>query len=127
MKLKLKATSDKDFLTKYLNITNILLDDASKLVATEIELMVHFVLLPEKFKYQRFSPLAKKKIREAYAENGKSLTVLNMNNKLSALAKKGFLRRDEDRVLYLPKHFLAAKEAFEKNKGFDLLVEWRRD
>jgi hypothetical protein len=127
MKLKLKASSEKEFLTRYLNITNLLLDESSKLVDSEIELMVNFVLLPEKFKYQQFSPLAKRKVREAYAQEGKKLTVLNMNNKLHALGKKEFLRRDEDRIMYLPKHFIAARDAFAKDKSFELIVTWQKD
>jgi hypothetical protein len=111
--------TDRLFLKKYLNLYNLLAPEAQHLEPAEIDLIIEFVLLPEdKFGYQRFSSLAKDKVIEAAALYNWNLTKLNINNKLYALLDKKFLRRDEDKVIYLPSHILSAYKVFKEKKQF---------
>lgn len=71
MNIKFNNISEREFLTKYLEFVNITLPESYRLLPTEIALMVEFSLLPDdKFQYQRFGSLAKKKIIESAAQVG---------------------------------------------------------
>lgn len=71
MNIKFNNISEREFLTKYLEFVNITLPEQYRLLPTEIALMVEFSLLPDdKFQYQRFGSLAKKKIIESAAQVG---------------------------------------------------------
>lgn len=123
MNIKYPPLDERAFLTKYLELTNILLPEDQRLIPSEIDLVIEFALLPEdKFAYQRFGSLAKDKVIESAAQRNWSLSKLNINNKLYALLDKQFLRRDEDKVIYMPKHLLAALKQFQKEKKFDVNV-----
>jgi hypothetical protein len=76
-------------------------------------MIIGFTLLPkEKFQYQRFSTLAKDTLIRTYDP---SLTKININNKIYSLLDKKFLKRDEDKVIYLPSHLLSALEDFRSS------------
>lgn len=112
MTINYPALSEFDFLVKYLEITNMLLEPAQRLTLGEMELVAAITSLPEeKYKYQRFSTGAKRRVSEQLG-----ITMQNINNRVHALATKNFLRRDEDKVLYLPKHILAVFEEFKKGE-----------
>lgn len=114
MKINYKVKSKEDLLTKFLSLVNQL--SPNKLTDSEIELIVQFAFLPEKYKYAPFSSSAKNRIQEA----NPSLTRTNLNNKLYTISKKGFLRRDEDNVLYFPKYLTAAIENIGNSKPIEL-------
>lgn len=119
MTINYPALDERTFLKRYLEISNMILPEEQRLVPSEIDLMIEFALLPEKFKHQRFGSLAKDKVIEYVEEvSGKRLTKLNINNKLYSLLDKKFLHRDIDKVIYMPKHFLHALETFRNDKNF---------
>jgi len=113
MTINYHPLTEYEFLIKYLEITNLLLDPSQQLTHGEMELIASITILPEeKFKYQRFSMGAKKRVVEHL-----KITIPNINNRIHALTTKGFLRRDEDKVLYLPKHLLNVFSEFQKGSG----------
>lgn len=120
MTINYPPLSEYEYLIKYLEITNMLLDPAQRLTYGEMELVAAITILPdEKYKYQRFSMSAKKKVAEFL-----SITIANINNRIHALTIKKFLRKDEDKVLYLPKHILKAFTEFQTNKKADIIFKF---
>lgn len=123
MTLTYPISSEKDFLYIYLTLYNALKPESKRLVASEIDMIIGFALLPEeKFQYQRFSTLAKDTVIKHYDPH---LTKVNINNKLYTLLDKEFLKRDEDKVIYLPKHLLTALKQFRKDPKFQLTLEFQ--
>jgi len=116
MTINYPPTTEREFLKKYLEFSNTFLPDEQRLVPSEMELMIEFVLLPPKFDHQRFKSLAKDKVIEAGKHLGKNWSKLNINNKLYALLDKKFLHRDIDGVIYMPKHFIHVLEQFRKDQ-----------
>lgn len=86
--------SYKDCVKFYLRLLS-LLDNKSVLTEAEATVLVEFLCLPEKFKYMRFSLVAKKKVAESLG-----LSAVNVNNKLYSLIEKNYLKRDEDNIIY---------------------------
>ena len=122
MKIELKAESEAQFLSKYLEFYNLLVLPEQRLNPSEIDLIIEFALLPPKFEYQRFGSLAKTKVIESTAARNWHLTKLNINNKLYALLDKKYLKRDIDKVIYLPKHIQQALSSFRKEKLYTINV-----
>lgn len=121
MTINYPGTSDFDFLVKYLEVTNMLLIPDQRLTLGEMELVAAITSLPEeKYKYQRFSTGAKKRVAESLG-----ITIANINNRVHALTTKKFLRRDEDKVLYLPKQLLNIYEEFKKGQ-VSLIIKFNR-
>lgn len=121
MKINYPSLDERGFLKKYLAFYNLLVPEVQQLLPSEIDLITEFALLPDsKFSYQRFGSLAKNKVIEAATEKGWKLTKLNINNKLYALLDKRFLRRDEDRVIYMPEHLMKALQSFRTNNNFEI-------
>ena len=119
------SITEEQFVEKYLEFYNLMVPEEQQLVDSEISLVKEFILLPDdKFSYQRFGGLAKTKVVESAASKGWKLTKLNINNKLYALIEKGFLKRDEDSVIYLPKHILSAAKEFRTSKKFSIHVNF---
>lgn len=113
MTIKYPISTEKQFLYIYLTLYNALLPEQQRLVPSEIDMMIGFALLPnDKFQYQRFSTLAKDTVIRYYDPH---LTKININNKLYSLLDKKFLKRDEDKVIYLPPHFLKALQEYRAN------------
>lgn len=128
MTINYPKISDRDFLAKYLDLYNLLLPEPQRLLPSETDLVIEFALLPdEKFHYQRFGSLAKNKVIESAASREWKLTKLNINNKLYALLDKKFLRRDEDKVIYMPKHLMQALDSFRKKQGLEVKIMFSRD
>lgn len=126
MKIDYPALDDRGFLQKYLSMLNLLLPAEQHLLPSEIELVIEFALLPDdKFAYQRFGSLAKNKVIAAVAERNWKLTKLNINNKLYGLLDKKFLKRDTDKVIYMPKHLLIALDKFRKDKTFEVKLTFK--
>lgn len=121
MIIKFDNLSESEFLEKFLNMVNVLSTPEKNIAHAECQLLIEFLLLPEeKFKYQRFSSLAKAKVIQSAASKGWNLTKINVNNKIYSLIDKGFLRRDEDGVIYITKYILAALASYRTNKTFEI-------
>lgn len=106
MIIKYSNLSMRESLSKFFHFINAAQLDSSKILTdTEIQVLIEFILLPEKFRYQRFSTLAKRKVREIL-KNDYSwvLSKENLNNKIYAMIDKDILERDEDGVIHLVKH-----------------------
>lgn len=128
MKINYPSLDERGFLKKYLAFYNLLVPEVQQLLPSEIDLITEFALLPDsKFSYQRFGSLAKNKVIEAATEKGWKLTKLNINNKLYALLDKRFLRRDEDKVIYMPEHLMKALQSFRTNKTFEIKLVFNVD
>lgn len=121
MIIKFDNLSESEFLEKFLNMVNMLSSPEKNIATAEAQLLIEFLLLPEeKFKYQRFSSLAKAKVIQSAASKNWNLTKINVNNKIYSLIDKGFLRRDEDGVIYIAKYILAALASYRTNKTFEI-------
>lgn len=96
----------RESLSKFFHFINAAQLDPSKLLTeTEIQVLIEFILLPEKFKYQKFSTLAKRKVRELLQTNFSwTLSKENLNNKIYSMIDKNILTRDEDGVIHLVNH-----------------------
>ena len=111
-----------------INFTKTSMD--KRMTEAEIDLLTLFLSLPDKFSYQRFSTLAKTKVMNMAEERGWKLSRVNINNKIYALIDKGFLRRDEDGVVYLTKSLQQAIDlattAYNKKSNFniDFVFKW---
>ena len=119
MNINSTVTLEK-FIGKYLNYLNLF--TLTKLTDLDIKVLKYFILLPEKFKYARFSLPAKKRVVELLKQEGIKCTPASVTNRLYTIQKKGFLRRDEDNVLYLKDFILNPIIEFIKNKTFTLNV-----
>lgn len=125
MTINYPSLTEEEFIEKYLHFYNLMVPEEQRLVDSEINLLKEFILLPDgKFSYQRFGGLAKTKVVQSAAAKGWNLTKLNINNKLYALIEKQFLKRDEDSVIYLPKHILSAVKGFREGKKFNIQVNF---
>jgi hypothetical protein len=114
MKITLNKTDKIDALRTYFSLLQFALAKNKQLSNLEIELLILFLSLPERFKYHRFSTLAKNKVIETAKEDMDwKLSRINVNNKIYSMIEKGVLIRDEDGVIYINK---------QVQKGIDLLL-----
>lgn len=122
MTIKYPISSEKEFLYIYLTLYNALIPEAQRIMPSELDMVIGFALLPDdKFQYQRFSTLAKDTVIKQYDPH---LTKININNKLYSLLDKNFLKRDEDKVIYLPKHLTSALAAYRKDPNFSITLQF---
>lgn len=97
----------------------------------ENKVIVEFLSLPEqKFKHQRFSTLAKKRVLESLKQNHDwDLSRENLNNKIYSLMQKNLITRDEDGVLYftstLLRAFATANEALNSKQVFNIVFSFQ--
>lgn len=111
IQIKFKNDDKRTVMQKYLQLLNVAQPNPENIMTEkELQLLAEFLLLdPEKFHYQRFGRLAKKKVAEAALKNlNWELSTVNINNKLYALLAKGYLRRDTDSVIYAKQFLLDA-------------------
>lgn len=73
----------------------------NNLTATELDILVEFLMLPIKFEHQLFGKVAKQKVRQACKKSGWEMSRMNLNNKIYGIEKKGYIVKDEDRINYL--------------------------
>lgn len=122
MTIKYPISSEKEFLYIYLTLYNALIPEQQRLMPSELDMVIGFALLPEdKFQYQRFSTLAKNTVIKNYDPH---LTKININNKLYSLLDKNFLKRDDDKVIYLPKHLLQALSTYRKDPNCSITLQF---
>lgn len=123
MKVKFDKLDEETFLDKLLDVINLLSPEDNRMSPLEKKVLTLFILLPEeRFKYQRFSTLAKSKVLKLAEERNWKLSHINLNNKIYGLVQKGFLRRDEDKVIYIPEYILKAHKEFIKNKTYEVNI-----
>jgi len=125
MTVNFKNNSKKEVLRKYLNIVGLL--NKHKLSPTEVEVLINFLLLPEKFKDKRFGPLAKKKILPIMT----NLSRKNLDRAIRSIYNKGFLRDDEDGVRY-PRVFISKTvelldKAIKEGKSYNINIKFSYD
>lgn len=121
MKLKLNYSDRNTLLKAYLLIMNQLLPIQRQLTPTEIDLAIAFGTLPEKYKWAPFSIPGKNHL---YQTLGRQVNKSTLNNQLASMAKKGFLKRDEDRVLYLPKYLTQLIDTLKANTQTSVTLEF---
>lgn len=92
-------------------------DENSQLTEAEIKLLTEFILLPEKYSYQRFSRYAKPIVLESLKVlYDWKLTSVNLNSKIYELINKKFLWRDIDGVIYIKKWILESTNKLLKDR-----------
>lgn len=93
----------------------------------EMSLLVDFYMLPDKFKYHRFSTAGKKRLRKMLEEEGRGLAIETINTYIYSLIKKGYLYRDEDRMIYtvplIQKELDKMLEVYEKNTSYSVNLQ----
>ena len=96
----------------------------------ELQLLTEAAMLPEKFKYSRFSSIAKDRIIQALLENWDDNTASKnlLNSRIYKLKRKGFLRKDEDGVFYFVKSLDTELEklrlAYQNNATYTTVIEF---
>lgn len=130
MLVKYSNLSLRESISKFFHFINAAQLDLSKILTdTEIQVLVEFIILPEKFTYQRFSTLAKRKVREILKEEFNwILTKENLNNKIYAMIEKNILSRDEDGVIHLVKHIkipvFEMVKAIQNKSSYDITFRY---
>lgn len=114
MVIKYNNLSREDYLYKFFEIVDCMqVDISNRTTESEKRLLIEFFLLPEAFRYYRFSRLGKKEVIKNAAEKGWKLTYQNINNKVYEMLAKGLLRKDTDNVMYAKEWLEKAIEKYE--------------
>lgn len=90
--------SRRDFLLVFFDLWNVLQKEEYRLTNKEIKILTEFLLLPDKFKYSRFSTQARKYVLKTVNEAGWGLTSQGLTQLIKALCDKGIVRLDQDGV-----------------------------
>jgi len=126
MNITLKDLDKLNFYTAYLRLINSVLsvDSSKTLHPTEIKVLAYFLCLDhEVYRHKRFSSLAKKKVVEMAKNSGWNLSRININNKLQSAIRKGYLRRDEDGVIYFNKLIMKGLEEYLEKNAVKLIID----
>jgi len=124
MTINHKLKTLKEFIEHYLRLYNNSVSPKQRLTPKERELIVEFSTLPEKYNHYRFSIHGKRQVIKSLKEQNIQTNVLAINLKLQSLAKKQFLIRDDDRILYLPKHLKSVIDQVSKEKKFSITTNY---
>lgn len=132
MVINYKNLAKRSFLRKYFEILNTAQPNPDKILTTaEIDLLIEFLVLPEKFKYQRFSTHSRIKVSEILKAKNKSHSRQSINNKIYALIVKDVIKKDTDGVLYIKDYILQGVskglEAYEKAGEYNLTFKFTYD
>lgn len=129
MQINYPNTDQRKFLYVYLDLLGILKGDESLTLSKQEKLvLIEFLLLPVEFKYYKFSLPGKKKVMSylnthtEYSVNRNRLNTIIYN-----LIEKGWLYRDEDKVIFLRPFLEKALRAYDENQGIDITVKFRHD
>lgn len=122
MNIKFSNLDETQFLEKYLLLYNLSVTPDKRLVKSEMELVIEFALLPPKFEHSRFSSVGKNKVIESLASKTTRPTKASLNSKIYDLIAKSFFYRDEDRVIYMPKHLTKALSSFRTDKSLSISI-----
>jgi len=130
MEIKLKMNKTKSLIKLFEFYNFIQPVQANLLTVSEMELLSVFCTLPEKYRHSMFSIHGKRKVIQEYKSLfGKTLSNVNLNNKVYGLLDKGFLFRDEDKVIYLKPFLRKALDDVAKNNRieFNVLIDVYED
>jgi hypothetical protein len=97
MKLNFDNLTPRSFLEYYLTLISSLRPVSQRLNPNELALLIEFALLPQKFASYPFSSAGKKKVASTLKLKSQLL-----HQRIYSLIRKGFLRRDEDKVILFP-------------------------
>lgn len=108
----------RSLIQTYLYILNVINPKKDKILTEgEVNILTEFILLPEKYYYQRFSKYGKALVLKNLKESHQwELRVANLNTKIYELIDKEYLWRDEDGVIYIKKWILDLTEKLLKDK-----------
>lgn len=120
MKIPLKVKSLEQFLDYYLSLISTLI--STRLTNIELTVLKEFILLPPKYQYAPFSSPAKRKVLSSLKEKGIDFSLSNLNNRIYSLIDKGFIRRDEDSVLYLSSHIIKVINSFKSKNSLEINI-----
>lgn len=90
----------REYVKTYLEILNVIIPEP--LTDTEISLLVEFLSLPKKFKYNIFSSSAKKYVEEQFKSRGEKMSNNNISVKLGKMVKKGVIIKEDYNLYSLP-------------------------
>lgn len=106
---------------EFLNAINPL--PTAVLADTETRVLAEFLLLEEKFKYNRFSKVAKRKVLERLEEKYDwKLSPINLNTKIYSLISKDFLARDEDGIIFIKPYLIKMVQEIILNGKIEIKV-----
>ena len=89
----------------------------------EEKILFQFLILPsEKFKYNRFSTLGRRKVLHALNQT-EHISVPNINNRIYDLCKKKVIVRDEDNLMQVVPSLSRPFEAFQRGV-FNLNIQF---
>lgn len=125
MVIKVPLKDSLGFLRSYTSILSFI--HGAQATPAEVELLHEFLLLPESFRYRRFSTPAKQKVLDVYKVKNKNLSLVNMNNKLYALLQKRLLRRDEDKVIQVPEFVLKPFLEYLQSSKSQIVLDFYED
>lgn len=113
---------------RYLDIVDCMqINPKARMTASEKDMLLRFICLPSKYEFYRFSSTTKKIVMKQYfEETGKERKFQDINNRLYSLIKKGFLRRDDDNIIYLAKFLKRGLEELLKslNEGKEFRIQF---
>lgn len=97
-----KESDQKAFYLWFIKLLEMSQVKEKTLTTTERDILVEFMLLPEKYKYDRFSTKARNRVKEiVQTKNNHKYHKTWLGTTLSAIAKKGYIYRGEEDSLYL--------------------------
>lgn len=98
MTKKYIGISRREFITRFFDLWNILQKEEYRLRVKEIAILAEFLLLPDKFKYSRFSTQARKYVLRTVNESGWNLSPQGLAQLIKSLTDKGIVKLDIDGV-----------------------------
>lgn len=113
-----KDISRRDFLFKIIDIFNVIHRGKLEITDKESLFFVESLLLPEKYKYQRFGTPARKYLLRRLEELGWKLSVQGLSQIITSLEEKHLIHKDTDGVRYVNKDFLTFIDTNTKNFTF---------
>ena len=90
--------SRREFIVRFFDLWNILQKEEYRLRTKEIAILAEFLLLPDKFKYSRFSTQARKYVLRTVNESGWNLSQQGLAQLIKSLTDKGIVKLDIDGV-----------------------------
>jgi len=121
LKKEYNDISKEEFIKRFLDILNLIQPENKRLINSERDLFVEFLLLSDEYKYYRYASKGKKEVERVYKRKyGKVINQSNITTKLRALIKKSYITEDSDRVKYTNKNIEALLNKKQLNINFIL-------
>ena len=95
---KYSGLSRREFLTKFFDLWKVLQKETTRLTNKEIKALAELLLLPDKFRYSRFSTQARKHVLRTCQEAGWELSYQGLTQLIKSLTDKGVIILDPDGV-----------------------------